>query len=64
MNDGQDAEMKQKTKNDSIKNETPLSQLRELITARQMNKLAKGDNLLFLAIIRETIETPHTKKVK
>ena len=36
--------------------ETPLSQSRRLITARQMSKIAKGDNPVFLAIVRERNE--------
>ena len=51
-----------KTKNDTVKNETPLSQSRQLITAKQMSKLAKGDNLVFLTIIQETNEAPQMKK--
>ena len=62
MSKERDANMKPKTKNDAVKNETPLSQSRRLITARQMSKLAIGANLVFLAIIRETNETPQTKK--
>ena len=62
MNDGRDTEMKEKTKNDAMKNETLLSQSRRLIIAKQMSKLAKGDNPVFLAIIRETNETPKTKR--
>ena len=44
------------TINDAVKNETPLSQSRRLITARQMSKIAKGDNPVFLAIVRERNE--------
>ena len=43
-------------------NETPLSRLRRLITARQMSKIAKGDNPVFLAIVREKNEDPPMKK--
>ena len=39
-----------------------LSQSRRLITATQMSKLAKGNNPIFLAIIRETNEAPRMKK--
>ena len=48
--------------NDAVKVDTPLSQSRRLITARQMSKLAKGDNPVFLAIVRPTNETPQAKK--
>ena len=50
---GQDVKMNARTKNDATKNDT-LSQSRQLITARRMSKLAKGENLVFLAIVRET----------
>ena len=39
-------------------NGTPLSQSRQLITARQLNKIAKGDHPVFLAIVRERNEAP------
>ena len=48
--------------NDAVKLDTPLSQSRRLITARQMSKLAKGDHSVFLAIVRPTNETPQVKK--
>ena len=48
--------------NDAVKVDTPLSQSRRLITARQMSKLAKGDNPVFLAIVRPTNETTQAKK--
>ena len=48
--------------NDAVKVDTPLSQSRRLITARQMSKLAKGDHSVFLAIVRPTNETPQIKK--
>ena len=40
----------------------PCPKSRRLITARQMSKLAKGNNPVFLAIIRETNEAPQMKK--
>ena len=65
-------------KNDTVSNSNPdrmnvnvekdekendiLSQSRRLITARQMSKIAKGDNPVFLAIVRETNEAPPRKK--
>ena len=60
-NSGQDVKINVKVNKDAIKNET-LSQSRRLITARQMSKLAKGNNPVFLAIIRETNEAPQMKK--
>ena len=50
-----------KANKDAVKNET-LSQSRWLITAQQMSKLAKGNNPVFLAIVRETNEAPQMKK--
>ena len=50
-----------KVKKDAKKNDI-LSQSRRLIIARQMSKIAKGDNPVFLAIIRETNEAPPRKK--
>ena len=50
-----------KVKKDAKKNDI-LSQSRQLITARQISKIAKGDNPVFLAIIRETNEAPPRKK--
>ena len=48
---------------DSEKNEqTPLSQSRQIITARQMQKSAKGDNPVYLAIVRKTNDAPKVKK--
>ena len=47
---------------DAVKVDTPLSQSRRLITARQMSKLAKGYNSVFLAIVRTTNEAPQVKK--
>ena len=50
-----------KVRKDAQKNGI-LSQSRQLITARQMSKIAKGHNPVFLAIIRETNEAPPRKK--
>ena len=48
--------------NKDAKGKDTLSQSRQLITARQMSKLAKGDHPVFLAIIRGTNEAPPMKK--
>ena len=61
-NSAQDVKRNVKVNKDAVENET-LSQLRQLITARQMSKLAKGNNPVFLAIIRETNESPQMKKM-
>ena len=58
-----DAERKPESRNDSKMNEIPLSQSRRLITARQMGKIAKGDNPVFLAIVHEKNEAPPMKKL-
>ena len=50
-----------KVRKDAQNNDV-LSQSRQLITTRQMSKIAKGDNPVFLAIIRETNEAPPRKK--
>ena len=46
--------------NEERKNEqmkaTPISQSRQLINARQMQKLARADNPVYLAIVRKTDE--------
>ena len=55
--------MNVRTKNDAIKNDT-LSQSRQLITARRMSKLAKGENPVFLAIVRETNDASPRKQTK
>ena len=62
MNDEGNTERKPKSRNEVKMNETPLSQLRRLITARQMSKIARGDNPVFLAIVRERNEAPPMKK--
>ena len=58
----QEMEMKPKDKNDATNKDTLASQSRWLITTRQMSKLAKGENTIFLAIVRPTNETPPVKK--
>ena len=42
--------------------QTPLSQSRQIITARQMQKIAKGDTLVYLAIVRKTNDAPKVKR--
>ena len=43
---------------EAIRKSSQLSQSRQIITARQMSKIAKRDHPVFLAIIRETNEAP------
>ena len=62
MNEKGKEEMKPKIQNDAIKNDVTLSQSRQIISARQLSKLAKGDNLVFLAIVRATNEVPRMKR--
>ena len=61
MNDEQVMRINVKDKNDAANERTPVSQSRQLITARQMNKLARGDNPVFLAIVRLTNEAPQER---
>ena len=49
-------------KNDTAKKGNAVSKSREIISARQMSKLAKGDNPVFLAIVRSTNEVPPRKR--
>ena len=63
MKNQNDAERKPENRNDSKMNETPLSQSRRLIIARQMSKIARGDNPVFLAIVCEKNEAPPMKKL-
>ena len=48
LNECKNEEMKLKEQKDAMK----LSQSRQIISARQISKLAKGDNPVFLAIVR------------
>ena len=50
--------------NDRAQNETPLSQSRQIISARQIQKLAKNDQPIFLAIIRRTNDAPRKRSNK
>ena len=52
---------KQMKKTNEDKRTNPLSQSRQLITARQIQKLAKGDNPVYLAIVRHSNNAPHAK---
>ena len=47
----------------AINEKTLLSQSRQLITARQISKLAKGDTPVFLAIVRPTNDAPKMKNI-
>ena len=42
--------------------QTPLSQSRQIITARQMQKIAKGDTPIYLAIVRKTNDAAKVKR--
>ena len=50
--------------NDSDQRQSQLSQARRIISARQIHKLAKDDNPVFLAIILSTNEAPRTREKK
>ena len=47
---------------DRMKVANPLAQSRQLITARQIQKLAKADQPIYLAIVRQTHEAPRMRK--
>ena len=47
-----------------MKNKTPLSQSRQIISDRQIQKLAKNDQPVFLAVIRQTNDTPRKRSNK
>ena len=47
---------------EAIRKSSQLSESRQIITARQMSKIAKGDHPVFLAIIWETNEAPIKKR--
>ena len=49
------------TRNDAVKNETPLFKSRQIISARQIQKLAKADNPIYLAIVRRTNMDPRKR---
>ena len=53
---------KVKKSNDAKKKRPDLSQSRRLINARQMSKLAKNDQPVFLAIVRENGQVPQERK--
>ena len=56
--------MKTQLINKSAQRQSQLSQARRIISARQIQKLAKDDNPVFLAIVQSTNEAPyvHGKK--
>ena len=64
-NTGQSISIDQKEKiksmNESVKKQSQLSQTRQIISAHQIQNLAKNDNLVFLAIRRSTNEVPKTR---
>ena len=49
---------------DRMKVANPLAQSRQLITARQIQKLAKADQPIYLVIVRQTHEAPSKAKKK
>ena len=64
MNEANSEEMKPKDPNDTVKKNVLLSQSRQIISARQISKLAKGDNPVFLAITRATNEDSRMNRPK
>ena len=64
LDDSNKEGMKPKDVNDATKKNSLLSQSRRIISARQISKLAKGDNPVFLAIVRATNEDSKTNGPK
>ena len=58
QNKKSDQGIKREQKNDAVDKRTPLSQSRQITSVRQIQKLAKEDSPVFLAIVRKTNETP------
>ena len=57
--------MKREPKSDLNSKQTPLSQSRQIISARQIQKLAKEDSPVFLAIVRKTnMKLPKNEEIK
>ena len=56
--------MKTQLTNESAKRQSQLSQAQRIISALQIQKLAKDDNPVFLAIIRSTSDAPHIRGKK
>ena len=65
-NQSSDSDQAVKTQliNKSAQRQSQLSQARRIISARQIQKLAKDDNPVFLAIVQSTNETPHVRGKK
>ena len=55
---------RRETTNEPVQRKSHLSQTRQIISARQIQKLAKGDNPILLAIVRSTNESPHKRGKK
>ena len=62
MNEKSRSEMMLTKMNDDANKRTPLSQSRQIISARQIQKLAKGDTPVYLAIVRKMNGIPPMKK--
>ena len=64
-NSGQNSKANQpeqkKAMNEPVQMKSKLSQTRQIISARQIQKLSKDDNPVFLAIVRQTSETPQKR---
>ena len=56
--------MKTQITNESAQRQSQLSRARQIISARQIQKLAKDDNPVFLSIIRPMNEAPHMRGKK
>ena len=62
VNKNSRSEMMLTTMDKGATERTPCSQSRQIISARQIQKLAKGDHPVYLAIVRKTNEIPPMKK--
>ena len=60
QNSYSDQAVKTQLTNESAQRQSQLSQARQIISARQIQKLAKDDNPVFLAVIRSTNEAPRS----
>ena len=55
---------KGETMNESVQRKSHLSQTRQITSARQIQKLAKDENSVFLAVVISTNEAPHKRGKK
>ena len=61
QNEESSQRMKREPKMDATNKQNPLSRSRQIISARQIQKLAQDDSLVFLAIVQKTNEAPQKR---